>query len=77
MESNSNHDVDENIFYISAYFLWNSLHYETLQCLDLRNQIFFSFSRDMNSIPQYPETLCPNFTDIAADPDKNKGQLLH
>lgn len=28
----------------------------------------------MNSIPQYPETLCPNFTDIAADPDKNKGQ---
>ncbi|NWI96693.1 T131L protein, partial [Pitta sordida] len=30
-------------------------------------------TRDMNSIPQYPETLCPNFTDIAADPDKNKG----
>lgn len=30
----------------------------------------------MNSIPQYPETLCPNFTDVAADPDKNKGQLL-
>lgn len=30
----------------------------------------------MNSIPQYPETLCPNFTDIVADPDKNKGWLL-
>lgn len=31
----------------------------------------------MNSIPQYPDTLCPNFTDIAADPEKNKGQLLN
>uniref|UniRef100_A0A8C0UX68 Transmembrane 131 like n=1 Tax=Cyanistes caeruleus TaxID=156563 RepID=A0A8C0UX68_CYACU len=28
------------------------------------------------SIPQYPETLCPNFTDIAADPDKNKGHFI-
>uniref|UniRef100_A0A8C0UVH6 Transmembrane protein 131-like n=1 Tax=Cyanistes caeruleus TaxID=156563 RepID=A0A8C0UVH6_CYACU len=33
-------------------------------------------TRDMNSIPQYPETLCPNFTDIAADPDKNKGHFI-
>uniref|UniRef100_A0A8C5TUI3 Transmembrane 131 like n=1 Tax=Malurus cyaneus samueli TaxID=2593467 RepID=A0A8C5TUI3_9PASS len=32
-----------------------------------------SLLRDMNNIPQYPETLCPSFTDIAADPDKNKG----
>lgn len=31
----------------------------------------------MNSIPQYPETLCPSFTDIAADPDKNKSKLLY
>ena len=31
----------------------------------------------MNSIPQYPETLCPSFADIAADPDKSKGQLLY
>ncbi|XP_067407970.1 transmembrane protein 131-like isoform X2 [Emydura macquarii macquarii] len=32
-----------------------------------------SFSRDINTVPQYPETVCPNFTDITADPDKNKG----
>uniref|UniRef100_A0A8C8VIT0 Transmembrane 131 like n=1 Tax=Pelusios castaneus TaxID=367368 RepID=A0A8C8VIT0_9SAUR len=30
-------------------------------------------SRDINTVPQYPETMCPNFTDITADPDKNKG----
>lgn len=76
MESNSNYDIHQNIFtflYLSCEVLWIMKH----ECLDLRNEIFFSFSRDMNSIPQYPETLCPNFTDIAADPDKNKGQLLN
>ncbi|XP_053110928.1 transmembrane protein 131-like isoform X2 [Hemicordylus capensis] len=30
-------------------------------------------TRDVTSVPQYPENLCPNFTDIAAEPDKNKG----
>ncbi|XP_043828064.1 transmembrane protein 131-like isoform X4 [Dromiciops gliroides] len=30
-------------------------------------------SRDINTIPQYAETLCPNFPDVTSDPDKNKG----
>nr|XP_056711693.1 transmembrane protein 131-like [Euleptes europaea] len=30
-------------------------------------------TRDVNSVPQFPENLCPNFTDITAEPDKNKG----
>ncbi|XP_038610943.1 transmembrane protein 131-like isoform X1 [Tachyglossus aculeatus] len=30
-------------------------------------------SRDMNTVPQYPETLCPSFPDMTAEPDKNKG----
>ncbi|XP_043828062.1 transmembrane protein 131-like isoform X2 [Dromiciops gliroides] len=29
--------------------------------------------RDINTIPQYAETLCPNFPDVTSDPDKNKG----
>ncbi|XP_068961682.1 transmembrane protein 131-like isoform X3 [Petaurus breviceps papuanus] len=30
-------------------------------------------SRDMNTIPQYAETLCPSFPDMTSDPDKSKG----
>ncbi|XP_061440548.1 transmembrane protein 131-like isoform X6 [Rhineura floridana] len=30
-------------------------------------------SRDVNGASQYPENVCPNFTDISVDPDKNKG----
>ncbi|KAM8968914.1 transmembrane protein 131-like isoform X2 [Sarcophilus harrisii] len=30
-------------------------------------------SRDMNTVPQYAETLCPSFPDMTSDPDKNKG----
>ncbi|NWW93913.1 T131L protein, partial [Rhynochetos jubatus] len=50
----------------------NDFPSETPITLNLSHNIC-NTSRDMNSIPQYPETLCPNFTDIAADPDKNKG----
>ncbi|XP_074085207.1 transmembrane protein 131-like isoform X3 [Macrotis lagotis] len=32
-------------------------------------------SRDMNTIPQYAETLCPNFPDVTSDPDKNKENM--
>ncbi|XP_070613937.1 transmembrane protein 131-like isoform X3 [Erythrolamprus reginae] len=30
-------------------------------------------SREVNSITQYPENLCPSFTDITTDQDKNEG----
>uniref|UniRef100_A0A8C6VMT7 Transmembrane 131 like n=1 Tax=Naja naja TaxID=35670 RepID=A0A8C6VMT7_NAJNA len=30
-------------------------------------------SREVNSIAQYPENLCPSFTDITTDQDKNEG----
>ncbi|XP_061440545.1 transmembrane protein 131-like isoform X3 [Rhineura floridana] len=30
-------------------------------------------TRDVNGASQYPENVCPNFTDISVDPDKNKG----
>ncbi|XP_062992321.1 transmembrane protein 131-like isoform X4 [Elgaria multicarinata webbii] len=30
-------------------------------------------TRDVNSVTQYPENICPSFTDIAVDPEKNKG----
>ncbi|KAJ7404873.1 hypothetical protein WISP_143054 [Willisornis vidua] len=52
----------------------NDFPSETPITLNLSHNIC-NTSRDMNSIPQYPETLCPNFTDIAADPDKNKADF--
>lgn len=30
----------------------------------------------MNSITQYPENLCPSFTDLTTDQDKNEGWLI-
>lgn len=36
----------------------------------------FNFSREVNSITQYPENLCPSFTDITTDQDKNEGWLI-
>ncbi|XP_077156175.1 transmembrane protein 131-like isoform X3 [Paroedura picta] len=45
---------------------------ETPITLNLSHNIC-NTSRDVNSVSQFPENLCPNFTDITADPDKNKG----
>ncbi|XP_059577932.1 transmembrane protein 131-like isoform X5 [Alligator mississippiensis] len=50
----------------------NDFPTETPITLNLSHNIC-NTSRDINTIPQYPETLCPNFTDMTADPDKNKG----
>ncbi|KAF4801228.1 hypothetical protein TURU_036837 [Turdus rufiventris] len=53
----------------------NDFPSETPITLNLSHNIC-NTSRDVNSIPQYPETLCPNFTDIAVDPDKNKDSFI-
>ncbi|XP_033369400.1 transmembrane protein 131-like isoform X6 [Parus major] len=77
--STSSSDGDKKPMITTRHFLpsrenisQNDFPSETPITLNLSHNIC-NTSRDMNSIPQYPETLCPNFTDIAADPDKNKG----
>ncbi|XP_044286563.1 transmembrane protein 131-like isoform X4 [Varanus komodoensis] len=45
---------------------------ETPITLNLSHNIC-NTSRDVNNVTQYPETMCPNFSDITVDPDKNKG----
>ncbi|XP_074722734.1 transmembrane protein 131-like isoform X2 [Strix uralensis] len=77
--STSSSDGDKKPMIAARHFLpsrenisQNDFPSETPITLNLSHNIC-NTSRDMNSIPQYPETLCPNFTDIAADPDKNKG----
>ncbi|XP_050752667.1 transmembrane protein 131-like isoform X3 [Gymnogyps californianus] len=77
--STSSSDGDKKPMITARHFLpsrenisQNDFRSETPITLNLSHNIC-NTSRDMNSIPQYPETLCPNFTDIAADPDKNKG----
>ncbi|XP_072717343.1 transmembrane protein 131-like isoform X4 [Ciconia boyciana] len=77
--STSSSDGDKKPMITARHFLpsrenisQNDFPSETPITLNLSHNIC-NTSRDMNSIPQYPETLCPNFTDIAADPDKNKG----
>ncbi|KAM6075846.1 transmembrane protein 131-like isoform 3-T3 [Chlamydotis macqueenii] len=77
--STSSSDGDKKPMVPARHFLpsrenisQNDFPSETPITLNLSHNIC-NTSRDMNSIPQYPETLCPNFTDIAADPDKNKG----
>ncbi|POI34574.1 hypothetical protein CIB84_001674, partial [Bambusicola thoracicus] len=52
----------------------NDFPSETPITLNLSHNIC-NTSRDMNSLPQYPDTLCPNFTDIAADPETNKAHF--
>ncbi|NWS70163.1 T131L protein, partial [Crotophaga sulcirostris] len=76
--STSSSDGDKKPMITARHFLpsretvsQNDFPSETPITLNLSHNIC-NTSRDMNSIPQYPETLCPNFTDIAADPDKNK-----
>ncbi|XP_027756723.1 transmembrane protein 131-like isoform X2 [Empidonax traillii] len=77
--STSSSDGDKKPMITARHFLpsrenisQNDFPSETPITLNLSHNIC-NTSRDMNSIPQYPETLCPNFTDIPADPDKNKG----
>ncbi|KAM9295464.1 transmembrane protein 131-like isoform 4-T4 [Morus bassanus] len=77
--STSSSDGDKKPMITARHFLpsrenisQNDFPSETPITLNLSHNIC-NTSRDMNSIPQYPETLCPNFTEIAADPDKNKG----
>ncbi|XP_067993359.1 transmembrane protein 131-like isoform X2 [Melanerpes formicivorus] len=77
--STSSSDGDKKPMITARHFLpsrenisQNDFPSETPITLNLSHNIC-NTSRDMNSIPQYPETLCPNFTDIAADPDKSKG----
>ncbi|XP_050566301.1 transmembrane protein 131-like isoform X9 [Cygnus atratus] len=77
--STSSSDGDKKPMITARHFLpsrenisQNDFPSETPITLNLSHNIC-NTSRDMNSIPQYPETLCANFTDIAADPDKNKG----
>ncbi|KAM6269605.1 transmembrane protein 131-like isoform 1-T1 [Porphyrio hochstetteri] len=77
--STSSSDGDKKPMITARHFLpsrenisQNDFPSETPITLNLSHNIC-NTSRDMNSISQYPETLCPNFTDIAADPDKNKG----
>ncbi|XP_064305911.1 transmembrane protein 131-like isoform X3 [Phalacrocorax carbo] len=76
--STSSSDGDKKPIITARHFLpsrenisQNDFPSETPITLNLSHNI--CNTRDMNSIPQYPETLCPNFTEIAADPDKNKG----
>ncbi|XP_056346721.1 transmembrane protein 131-like isoform X4 [Oenanthe melanoleuca] len=76
--STSSSDGDKKPMITTRHFLpsrenisQNDFPSETPITLNLSHNI--CNTRDVNSIPQYPETLCPNFTDIAADPDKNKG----
>ncbi|NXE75279.1 T131L protein, partial [Cochlearius cochlearius] len=77
--STSSSDGDKKPMITARHFLpsrenisQNDFPSETPITLNLSHNIC-NTSREMNSIPQYPETLCPNFADIAADPDKNKG----
>uniref|UniRef100_A0A803Y3Z4 Transmembrane 131 like n=1 Tax=Meleagris gallopavo TaxID=9103 RepID=A0A803Y3Z4_MELGA len=76
--STSSSDGDKKPMITARHFLpsrenisQNDFPSETPITLNLSHNI--CNTRDMNSIPQYPDTLCPNFTDIAADPEKNKG----
>ncbi|XP_055651350.1 transmembrane protein 131-like isoform X1 [Falco peregrinus] len=77
--STSSSDGDKKPMITARHFLpsrenisQNDFPSETPITLNLSHNIC-NTSRDMRSFPQYPETLCPNFTDIATDPDKNKG----
>ncbi|XP_065592357.1 transmembrane protein 131-like isoform X1 [Cyrtonyx montezumae] len=77
--STSSSDGDKKPMITARHFLpsrenisQNDFPSETPITLNLSHNIC-NTSRDMNSIPHYPETLCPSFTDIATDPEKNKG----
>ncbi|XP_015716401.1 transmembrane protein 131-like isoform X2 [Coturnix japonica] len=76
--STSSSDGDKKPMITARHFLpsrenisQNDFPSETPITLNLSHNI--CNTRDANSVPQYPDTLCPNFTDVAADPEKNKG----
>ncbi|NWU99754.1 T131L protein, partial [Upupa epops] len=76
--STSSSDGDKKPMITARHFLpsrenisQNDFPSETPITLNLSHNI--CNTRDMNSIPHYAGTVCPNFTDIAADTDKNKG----
>uniref|UniRef100_A0A8C3SPG8 Transmembrane protein 131-like n=1 Tax=Chelydra serpentina TaxID=8475 RepID=A0A8C3SPG8_CHESE len=76
--STSSSDGDKKPMITTRHFLpsrenisQNDFPTETPITLNLSHNI--CNTRDINTVPQYPETVCPNFTDITADPDKNKG----
>ncbi|XP_060634803.2 transmembrane protein 131-like isoform X2 [Anolis sagrei] len=77
--STSSSDGDKKPIIPSRHFLPSR---ETIACSDFPTETPITLnlshnicntSRDVNSVAQYPENLCPNFTDITVDPDKNKG----
>ncbi|XP_044874202.1 transmembrane protein 131-like isoform X4 [Mauremys mutica] len=77
--STSSSDGDKKPMITTRHFLpsrenisQNDFPTETPITLNLSHNIC-NTSRDINTVPQYPETICTNFTDITADPDKNKG----
>ncbi|XP_065452531.1 transmembrane protein 131-like isoform X7 [Chrysemys picta bellii] len=76
--STSSSDGDKKPMITTRHFLpsrenisQNDFPTETPITLNLSHNI--CNTRDINTVPQYPETVCTNFTDITADPDKNKG----
>uniref|UniRef100_A0A8C4WA90 Transmembrane 131 like n=1 Tax=Gopherus evgoodei TaxID=1825980 RepID=A0A8C4WA90_9SAUR len=77
--STSSSDGDKKPMITTRHFLpsrenisQNDFPTETPITLNLSHNIC-NTSRDISTVPQYPETVCTNFTDITADPDKNKG----
>ncbi|KAH0616044.1 hypothetical protein JD844_026835 [Phrynosoma platyrhinos] len=76
--STSSSDGDKKPMIPSRHFLPSR---ETISCSDFQAEAPITLNlshnicntRDMNSVTQYPENLCPNFTDITVDSDKNKG----
>ncbi|XP_075786198.1 transmembrane protein 131-like isoform X5 [Pelodiscus sinensis] len=76
--STSSSDGDKKPMITSRHFLPSR---ETISQTDFPTETPITLSlshnicntRDINTVSQYPETLCPNFSDITADPDKNKG----
>ncbi|NXO03105.1 T131L protein, partial [Rhinopomastus cyanomelas] len=76
--STSSSDGDKKPMITARHFLpsrenisQNDFPSETPITLNLSHNI--CNTRDVNGVPHYAETLCPSFTDVAANPDKNKG----
>uniref|UniRef100_A0A8D0HE92 Transmembrane 131 like n=1 Tax=Sphenodon punctatus TaxID=8508 RepID=A0A8D0HE92_SPHPU len=64
--STSSSDGDKKPMITPRHFLPSSKCWEYKMCVLL-------FCREMNTVPQYPENLCPSFTELTANPEKNKG----
>ncbi|XP_074849253.1 transmembrane protein 131-like isoform X2 [Carettochelys insculpta] len=77
--STSSSDGDKKPMITTRHFLpsrenisQNDFPTETPITLNLSHNICNTRS-NINNVSQYPETVCPNFTDVTGDPDKNKG----